>query len=100
MVPIVRQATVGGVPLTKLISKEKLDAIVDRTRKGGGELVALYKTGSAYFEPDEQPDVHAGVIPEERRLALWILGRETLGEHHVDAGHVQPAAGEEERESQ
>ena len=41
----------GGVPLTKLISKEKLDAIVDRTRKGGGELVALYKTGSAYFAP-------------------------------------------------
>lgn len=51
MVPIVRQATVGGVPLTKLIAKEKLDAIVDRTRKGGGELVNLYKTGSAYFAP-------------------------------------------------
>lgn len=51
MVPIVRQASVGGVPLTKLIAKDKLEAIVDRTRKGGGELVALYKTGSAYFAP-------------------------------------------------
>ncbi|MBX5481038.1 MAG: malate dehydrogenase [Myxococcaceae bacterium] len=51
MVPLLRQASVGGVPLTKLLPKDKLDAIVDRTRKGGGELVALYKTGSAYFAP-------------------------------------------------
>lgn len=51
MVPILRTATVGGVPLTKLLPKDKLDAIVARTRKGGGELVALYKTGSAYFGP-------------------------------------------------
>jgi malate dehydrogenase len=51
MVPILRTATVGGVPLTRLLPKDKLDAIVDRTRKGGGELVALYKTGSAYFAP-------------------------------------------------
>ncbi len=51
MVPILRTATVGGVPLTELLPKDKLDAIVERTRKGGGELVALYKTGSAYFAP-------------------------------------------------
>jgi malate dehydrogenase len=51
MVPITRLTTVGGVPVTELISKEKLDAIVDRTRKGGAELVGLYKTGSAYFAP-------------------------------------------------
>ena len=51
MVPLLRWSTVGGVPLTQLLPKEKLDAIVDRTRKGGGELVALYKTGSAYFAP-------------------------------------------------
>jgi malate dehydrogenase len=51
MVPIVRQATVGGVPLLKLLPKEKLEALVKRTREGGAELVALYKTGSAYFAP-------------------------------------------------
>jgi malate dehydrogenase len=51
MVPLVRHSTVGGVPLTQLLSKEKLDAIIDRTRKGGAELVGLYKTGSAYFAP-------------------------------------------------
>jgi malate dehydrogenase len=51
MVPIIRSATVGGVPLTRLLSKDRIDAIVKRTREGGAELVALYKTGSAYFAP-------------------------------------------------
>lgn len=51
MVPIIRSATVGGVPLTTLLSKDRIDAIVKRTREGGAELVALYKTGSAYFAP-------------------------------------------------
>lgn len=51
MVPIIRTATVGGVPLTRLLPKEKLDALIKRTREGGAELVALYKTGSAYFGP-------------------------------------------------
>jgi malate dehydrogenase len=51
MVPLVRCCAVGGVPVTELLSKERIEAIVDRTRKGGGELVALYKTGSAYYAP-------------------------------------------------
>ena len=56
MVPLTRYSTVGGVPLPDLvkmgwITQEKLDAIVDRTRKGGGEIVALLKTGSAFYAP-------------------------------------------------
>ncbi len=51
MVPVTRLSTVGGVPLTKLLAKDKLDAIIERTRNGGAELVGLYKTGSAYFAP-------------------------------------------------
>ena len=51
MVPLVRCTSVGGVPITELLPKDRIDAIVDRTRKGGGELVALYKTGSAYYAP-------------------------------------------------
>jgi len=51
MVPLTRHATVGGVPLSELLSKEKLDGVIKRTREGGAELVALYKTGSAYFAP-------------------------------------------------
>jgi malate dehydrogenase len=51
MVPLVRCCSVGGIPVTELLSKERIDAIVERTRKAGGELVALYKTGSAYYAP-------------------------------------------------
>jgi malate dehydrogenase len=51
MVPLLRYSQAGGVPLTRLIDKAKLDAIVDRTRKGGGEIVALLGTGSAFYAP-------------------------------------------------
>ena len=58
MVPMVRHSTVGGLPLPQLVaqgwmSQDELDAIVDRTRKGGGEIVGLLKTGSAYYAPAE-----------------------------------------------
>ena len=51
MVPLLRYSSIGGVPLTKLLDKAKLDAIVDRTRKGGGEIVALLGNGSAFYAP-------------------------------------------------
>ncbi len=49
MVPLPRYTMVGGIPLTELVSQERIDAIVERTRKGGGEIVGLLKTGSAYY---------------------------------------------------
>ncbi|HXM77789.1 MAG TPA: malate dehydrogenase [Thermoanaerobaculia bacterium] len=51
MVPLPRYSTVGGVPIPELLPKEKLDAIVQRTRDGGAEIVNYYKTGSAYYAP-------------------------------------------------
>lgn len=51
MVPLTRYSTVAGIPLPELIAKDKLDAIVTRTRKGGAEIVNLLKTGSAYYAP-------------------------------------------------
>lgn len=51
MVPLVRYSYAGGIPLEKLIPKDRLDAIVERTRKGGGEIVNLLGTGSAYYAP-------------------------------------------------
>ena len=51
MVPITRLATIGGVPANEIISQERLDAIVERTRFGGGELVKLFGNGSAYYAP-------------------------------------------------
>jgi malate dehydrogenase len=51
MVPLVRYSYAGGIPLEKLIPKERLEAIVERTRKGGGEIVGLLGNGSAYYAP-------------------------------------------------
>lgn len=51
MVPLTRYSTVAGIPLPELLSPEKLEAIVTRTRKGGAEIVNLLKTGSAYYAP-------------------------------------------------
>lgn len=51
MVPLPRYTTVGGIPLGQFIPEEKIDRLVERTRKGGGEIVSLLKTGSAYYAP-------------------------------------------------
>jgi malate dehydrogenase len=51
MVPLARYSTVAGIPLPELLSKERLEAIITRTRKGGAEIVNLLKTGSAYYAP-------------------------------------------------
>jgi malate dehydrogenase len=51
MVPLPRFSTVSGIPVPELIPQDRLDAIVERTRKAGGEIVALLKTGSAFYSP-------------------------------------------------
>ena len=51
MVPLVRYTSVGGIPITELMAEEKIDQLVQRTRNGGGEIVALLKEGSAYYAP-------------------------------------------------
>ncbi|MBI3814853.1 MAG: malate dehydrogenase [Nitrospinae bacterium] len=51
MVPLPRYSTVSGISITELLSKEQIERIIERTRKGGGEIVNLLKTGSAYYAP-------------------------------------------------
>jgi malate dehydrogenase len=51
MVPIIKLCTVGGVPITELLPKERIDSLVERTVEGGGEIVSLLKTGSAFYAP-------------------------------------------------
>jgi len=51
MVPLTRHSNVAGTPLREILSPERLEAIVNRTRKGGGEIISLLKTGSAYYAP-------------------------------------------------
>ena len=73
MVPITRLTTVGGIPVTELMSQEKLDEIVQRTRKGGAELVGLYKTGSAYFAPAAAADRDGGSVPQGPEASAPVL---------------------------
>jgi malate dehydrogenase len=70
MVPIPSNASVGGIPLTQLLSKEKIDAIVARTRKAGGEIVALLKTGSAYYSPSASVIQMAEAILKDKKRIL------------------------------
>ena len=51
MVPLKRYTFAGGIPVTQLVEPARLDAIIDRARKGGAEIVGLLKTGSAYYAP-------------------------------------------------
>ena len=51
MVPLPRYTFAGGIPITQLIKKDRLDEIIKRTRNGGAEIVSLLKTGSAYYAP-------------------------------------------------
>jgi malate dehydrogenase len=83
MVPMVRHSTVGGLPLPQLVkqgwlTQDKLDAIVERTRKGGGEIVALLKTGSAYYAPAESAIAMAkSYLYDQKRVlpaASWCDG--------------------------
>ncbi len=69
MVPLPDYTTVSGIPITKLLPKDKVDAIVERTRKGGGEIVALLKTGSAYYAPGASAARMAqAIIRDEKQI--------------------------------
>jgi len=70
MVPLVRYSYAGGIPLEKLISQERLDEIVERTRKGGGEIVELLGTGSAYYAPAASLVQMAEAILKDKRRIL------------------------------
>jgi malate dehydrogenase len=70
MVPMPRYVSVGGIPLQQLLSKEKIDAIVDRTRKGGAEIVNLLKTGSAYYAPAAAAVQMAEAIVRDKKRYL------------------------------
>ncbi|ASK62989.1 malate dehydrogenase [Virgibacillus phasianinus] len=70
MVPLIRYSYAGGIPLEKLISKERLDEIVARTRKGGGEIVGLLGNGSAYYAPAASLTVMAEAILKDQRRVI------------------------------
>jgi malate dehydrogenase len=78
MVPIVSTVTVGGIPLTELLSTERIEALVERTRKGGGEIVKLLGTGSAYYAPSSAAvQMVEAIVRDKKRIlpcAAWLEG--------------------------
>jgi len=99
MVPMVRHSTVGGVPLPDLLSKDKLARIVERTRNAGGEIVALLKTGSAFYSP-----AHAAItmsqsyLNDEKRIlpcAAYLQGEYGVDGYYLGVPVVIGAQGVE-----
>lgn len=70
MVPLKRYAFAGGIPITQLIKPDRLEQIVDRTRKGGAEIVGLLKTGSAYYAPASSSVAMAEAIIKDKKRIL------------------------------
>jgi malate dehydrogenase len=78
MVPLPRYATVNGVPLPDLLSEDRIEAINERTRKGGGEIVGLLKEGSAYYAPSAAAvDMVAAILRDKKKIlpcAVYLQG--------------------------
>ena len=70
MVPLPRYTTISGIPVTEFISAERLQAIVERTKKGGGEIVQLLKTGSAYYAPSSATVQMAEAILKDKKRVV------------------------------
>jgi malate dehydrogenase len=70
MVPLPRYSTVAGIPITELMSQERIDALVDRTANGGAEIVGLLKTGSAYYAPASSAVEMAEAIMKDKKKIL------------------------------
>ena len=78
MVPLISYTTVSGIPITQLLAKDKLDAIVDRARNGGAEIVKHLKTGSAYYAPSSGAvQMAEAIVRDQKRIlpcAAWLTG--------------------------
>ncbi len=78
MVPLASYTSVSGIPLTQLLDQDRIDALVERTRKGGGEIVAYLKTGSAYYAPAAAAvQMAEAIVKDKRRIlpcAAWLQG--------------------------
>ena len=78
MVPLISYTSVSGIPITQLMDKATLDAIVDRTRNGGAEIVKHLKTGSAYYAPSAGAvQMAEAIVKNQRRIlpcAAWLQG--------------------------
>ena len=83
MVPLLRYSTVSGIPITQLMSEDRANKLADRTRKGGGEIVDLLKTGSAYYAPGSSAaQMVESIIKDKKRVLPCAAYLE--GEYGID----------------
>jgi len=83
MVPLVRYSTIGGLPLDKFLSQETIDAIVTRTRNGGGEIVKLLSTGSAFYAPGASIAAMTEAVLLDQRRVIPVVA-------HLDGEYGEP----------
>ena len=99
MVPIPSCTSVGGIPVTQLIKKERLAEIVQRTRDGGAEIVSLLKTGSAYYAPAAATtQMVAAIVRDKKRLvpcAAYCDKQYGVGGYYVGVPVILGASGVE-----
>ena len=99
MVPMPSCTSVGGIPVTQLLAKEKLEAIVERTRKGGAEIVGLLKTGSAYYAPAAATtQMVEAIVRDKKRLipcAAYCDKEYNVGGFYVGVPAILGAGGVE-----
>jgi malate dehydrogenase len=78
MVPLPRYSTVAGIPITELMSKDRIDALVQRTANGGAEIVSLLKTGSAYYAPASSAvEMAESILKDKKKIlpcAVYLKG--------------------------
>ncbi|NCC34203.1 MAG: malate dehydrogenase, partial [Chloroflexia bacterium] len=97
MVPLPRFSTIGGIPVTEFVGPERLAAIVDRARKGGGEIVNLLKTGSAYYAPAAATaQMVEAVLKDKKRVipvAAYLTGQYGLNDIYFGVPVILGAGG-------
>jgi malate dehydrogenase len=100
MVPLPRYSTVAGIPITELLSQDRIDALVDRTRNGGAEIVGLLKTGSAYYAPASAAvEMAESILKDKKKIlpcAVYLQGEYGLNELFIGVPVKLGAGGVEE----
>ncbi len=100
MVPLPRYSTVAGIPITELLPEDRIDALVDRTRNGGAEIVGLLKTGSAYYAPASAAvEMAESIIKDKKKIlpcAVFLQGEYGLNDLFIGVPVKLGAGGVEE----
>jgi malate dehydrogenase len=100
MVPLPRYTSVAGIPITELLPQDRIDALVDRTRNGGAEIVGLLKTGSAYYAPASAAvEMAESIIKDKKKIlpcAVFLQGEYGLKDLFIGVPVKLGAGGVEE----